>query len=68
MDIVTRRGFGIIQPQLRAILLEFHPIAKQPWLIWAKKIMQQLEDADFIAVKMPQFKHGWDLTGSWVRK
>jgi len=60
--------YNIIQPQLRVVLLEFHPISKRPWLVWAKKIMQKLEDADFRAVKMPQFKHGWDLTGSWVKK
>jgi len=60
--------YNIIQPQLRVILLEFHPIAKQPWLTWAKKIIQKLEDTGFWAVKKPGFKHGWDLTGSWMRK
>jgi len=61
-------SYNIIQPQLRAILLEFHPIVKQPWLMWAKEIMQKLEEANFRAVEKPQFKHGWDLTGSWLKR
>jgi FkbM family methyltransferase len=61
-------SYNIIQPQLRAILLEFHPIVKRPWLIRAKKIIQELEDAGFRAVTIPQFRNGWDLAGSWVRK
>ncbi len=60
--------YNIIQPQLRVILLEFHPIVKHPWLLWAKKIMQELENAGFRAVETPQFKNGWDLTGSWVKE
>ena len=61
-------SFDIIQPQLRAIILEFHPIVKKPWKKWAYKIMENLEDAGFKSVsKKPAFKHGWDLTGSWVR-
>jgi FkbM family methyltransferase len=60
--------YNIIQPQLRAILLEFHPIARKPWLTWAKDIMQKMEDAGFRGVRVPTFKNGWDLTGSWVRE
>lgn len=60
-------SYNIIQPQLRVILLEFHPITKQPWVMWAREIMQELEDAGFTAVRKPQFQHGWDLAGSWLR-
>ena len=61
-------SFDIIQPQLRAVILEFHPIVKKPWQKWAYQIMKNLDNAGFRPVsKKPTFKHGWDLTGSWIR-
>ena len=60
-------GYNIIQPQLRAIILEFHPISKMPWESWAKKIIKNIKDAGFKTVMEPAFTHGWSLTGSWVK-
>jgi len=60
-------SYNIIQPQLRAIILEFHPISKKPWKEWAEKIMIGLERAGFEPVMLPSFQSGWNLTGSWKR-
>ena len=60
--------YNIIQPQIRAIILEFHPIPGKPWQEWARNIMTDLEKNGFKPIaKKPEFKHGWDLTGSWAR-
>ena len=60
--------YNIIQPNIRALILEFHPIAKQPWQSWAKKIMGDLEMAGFKSIMRPAFSHGWDMGSSWVRE
>jgi|TARA_Y100000310_G_scaffold113225_1_gene111750 FkbM family methyltransferase len=60
--------YDIIQPQLRAIILEFHPISKKPWKVWANKIMESMEAAGFESIIRPTFQSGWSLTGSWERK
>lgn len=58
--------YDIIQPNLRAIILEFHPIGDN-WNA-AKKIMQNLMSKGFRpAYKIPQFKNGWDTNSAWVR-
>jgi len=59
--------YNIIQPQLRAIILEFHPIVKKPWKIWAEKIMNDIEANGYKAVVKPTFKSGWNLTGCWEK-
>ena len=59
--------YPIIQPQLRAIILEFHPISKKPWQQWAFIIMEKIEKAGFKTIIRPTFRSGWSLTGSWQR-
>lgn len=59
--------YHIAQPHLRAIILEFHPISKTNWKQRAYKIMEDFIRAGFRPVKTPEFKHGWDLIGSWER-
>lgn len=59
--------YNIIQPQLRGIILEFHPIAKKPWREWADKIMNDIENSGYKLVVKPEFKCGWDLTGCWEK-
>lgn len=59
--------YNIIQPQLRAIILEFHPISKEPWREWADNIINKIENAGFRSIIKPTFKSGWSLTGSWQR-
>lgn len=59
--------YDIIQPQLRAIILEFHPIVKKPWRQWAEQIMSDMGASGFRSIIRPSFKSGWSLTGSWIR-
>ena len=60
-------GYNIIQPHLRAIILEFHPIVGKNWQKAAFEIMNKIEASGFKPIMKPQFKHGWDVSGSWVR-
>ncbi len=61
-------SYNIVQPQLRAIILEFHPISGKDWRWMARSIMAEIEAAGFDPIMRPEFKNGWDVTGSWVRK
>lgn len=61
-------SYNIVQPNLRAIILEFHPLVKKPWKKMARQIMQDIESAGFRPIMKPQFSHGWgDMAGSWVK-
>ena len=59
--------YDIIQPNLRAIILEFHPLAKKDWKGMAYLIMNKIKDAGFKDIVYPTFNHGWALNSSWVR-
>ncbi|HON83254.1 MAG TPA: FkbM family methyltransferase [Caldisericia bacterium] len=59
--------YKIIQPQLRAIILEFHPLVKEPWKEYAEKIMNEIESAGYNRIVKPNFKSGWNLTGCWSK-
>lgn len=54
--------YDIVQPNLRAIILEFHPLSHKPWRSWAEKIMEDIEQAGYTCVYRPSFSCGWDLT------
>ena len=60
-------SYNIIQPNLRAIILEFHPLVKEPWKRMAYQIMRDIESAGFNPIMKPQFLNGWDMAGSWVK-
>ena len=60
-------SYDIIQPQLRAIILEFHPLTKKDWKGMAYNIMNKIEDAGFKPIIYPTFKNGWALNSSWIR-
>ena len=60
-------SYNIIQPQLRAIILEFHPISKRPWKERAYYIMDEIEKSGYKPIIRPTFKSGWDLIGSWQK-
>ena len=60
-------NFDILQPNLRAIILEFHPLGND-WKDRAIKIMNKIESSGFKNVIKPTFKSGWNLTGSWIKK
>jgi|TARA_R100000789_G_scaffold99953_2_gene108076 FkbM family methyltransferase len=59
--------YDVIQPQLRAIILEFHPISQKPWKTWALNLIKKIENAGFKPVMTPTFNSGWSLTGSWEK-
>jgi FkbM family methyltransferase len=59
--------FPIVQPQLRAILIDFHPIPGFDWVRKAKEMIQELEAAGFEAVVTPNFANGWTRAGTWMR-
>lgn len=59
-------GYNIVQPHVRAYIIEFHPITGIDWKYKVNLIMEQLHDSGYIALRKPTFKHGWDLHGAWV--
>ena len=59
--------YDIIKPNLRAIILEFHPISDN-WEA-AEQIMADLASAGFRPTcKIPRFQNGWDTNSAWVRE
>lgn len=59
--------YDIIQPNLRAIILEFHPISGD--YSAAFQIMKDLQNKGFKpAYRVPQFKNGWDTNSAWIRR
>jgi len=60
-------SFNIVQPQLRAIILEFHPIVGRDWKADAWRIMADIEDHGFTPLCTPTFVSGWNCAGCWER-
>jgi len=60
-------GYNIIQPNLRAIILEFHPLEKKDWKTMAFNIMNKIKDAGFQPIVYPTFQNGWALNSAWIR-
>ena len=58
--------YPIVQPQLRAVIIDFHPVPGD-WVGAARRIMRGLLDAGFEAVIEPEFSCGWTRAGSWIR-
>lgn len=59
--------YNIIQPNLRAIILEFHPLVGVDWEGKSERIMTELEQAGFKCLLRPKFQNGWDTNSAWVR-
>ncbi len=59
--------YPIIQPNLRAIIVDFHPIPKRDWIGRANEMIAEFEAAGFQAVISPDFSNGWTSAGSWIR-
>src|SRR3990167_2444730 len=53
----TEYSYDIIQPNLRAIILEFHPIEGIDWKSRATNIIDQLLFSGFKTLLLPQFRH-----------
>lgn len=60
-------AYPIVQPSLRAVIIDFHPIPNRNWPAKATSIIEDLEAAGFEAVVEPDFSCGWTRAGSWVR-
>lgn len=58
--------YPIIQPSLRAIIIDFHPVPGD-WEKAANHIMSDLADIGFITIRKPDFSCGWTRAGSWER-
>lgn len=59
--------FPIIQPSLRGIIIDFHPMPGD-WKRRARTIMEEIRDAGFTPLIEPTFVSGWNVGGSWVRE
>ena len=58
--------YDIIQPQLRAIIIDFHPVGKD-WQRKADSIRNDLHSAGFEEVIAPNWSCGWTCAGSYIR-
>lgn len=57
-------SYHIVQPTLRAIILEFHPITGVDWQANARKIIKDIKAAGFKSLCEPGFTNGWDMHGA----
>jgi len=57
----------IVQPNLRAVIIDFHPIYKN-WIKKAEAIIQTLLDVGFKTVIQPKWDCRWTQAGSWIRE
>ncbi len=61
-------GYQIVQPSLRALIIDFHPVPDIDWKAAAHETMQDIRDAGFTPVIEPTFESGWNVGGCWVRE
>lgn len=59
--------YDIIQPSIRAITIEFHPITGVDWKQKAQDIMDNLKANNFKSLYIPTFSNGWDMNTTWIR-
>lgn len=60
-------GFPLIQPSIRGIAIDFHPMTDREWIKDAMRIIEELQDNGFRAIISPNFDNGWTRAGSWIR-
>ena len=60
--------YNLIKTNLRAIILEFHPIVNMNWQKEARRIMRDLRVHGYKSLAVPKFENGWDMAGCWVKK
>lgn len=60
-------SYNIIQPHVRAYIIEFHPIVGVDWKANVSKIINDLETSGYQCIRTPGFTTGWDMHGSWVK-
>jgi len=59
--------FQIVQPQLRALIIDFHPVSDIDWKKRARAIIEHMHDDGFKTVREPKFDKGWTANGSWLK-
>lgn len=52
---------------IRAIIIEFHPIVKFNWKEYAQDTLQSIINYGFKPIKLANFKSGWSLISSFER-
>lgn len=52
---------------LRALLIDFHPMSGRQWQKAADKMVAEIEAAGFEPVISPNWSNGWTCAGAWVR-
>ncbi len=58
----------LVRPNLRAIIVDFHPVPAHDWVSDAERLVDSFLTAGFTAVVEPRFdRSGWDRGGSWIR-
>lgn len=57
----------IIQPNVRAYIIDFHKTTNPAFMAKALSIIEELEAAGFEAVVAPKWSTGLDRAGSWLR-
>jgi FkbM family methyltransferase len=60
-------SFDIVQPKLRAIILEFHPITGVDWQSNAMEFMKTFKKKGFKPLAVPEFSNGWDMHTTWIK-
>jgi FkbM family methyltransferase len=59
--------YPIVQPGVRAYIIDFHAVVGLDWKKKANEIITELKDNGFKTIVEPNFEHGWLRAGSWQR-
>jgi FkbM family methyltransferase len=60
-------SYPIVQPSLRALIVDFHPIPGKNWIAVADRMIEEFLDHGFRPVIEPKWDCGWTRAGSWIR-
>lgn len=56
----------LIQPHIRAYLIDFHKVKNYDWLNHCKKIIERLDNLGYKCLVKPNFDNGWTRAGAWI--
>ncbi len=60
--------YDIVQPGVRAYIIDFHLIPRKDWVKASLGIIERLESAGYKPVITPNFNNGWTQAGSWLKE
>jgi len=60
--------YNVVQSGIRALIIDFHPVAGMDWEQSSRKMIESIESAGFSVVVKPDFSNGWTRAGSWIRE